>query len=434
MITETKKTFLPGASSSGSRTEFEATSSLYEMTPATILVGFAEALAAPEVVWSLVDEGFNVVAFARKGRACALRYSRHVVCHEICAPEIDLQMAISDLHSLMVSLSAQADGRQWILLPLDDKALHLCSNVPPESPWLLAGPRGASADLALNKYLQIEAARNAGFNVPRTVLARTAKDIFDFAAATSFPIILKAAECVPTYQGRVRPCRNWICANRDELNSAVAEWAEGVPLLAQSFIAGTGEGIFGLAAPDGVRAWSAHRRLRMMNPEGSGSSACISQPVSDDLKTKVTALISAAEWRGLFMIELLRDHLGTPWFVELNGRTWGSMALSRRQGLEYPAWHARLAMDQGSGIAKTLTNSSGVVCRNLGRELVHVLFVLRGPKSGALRDQASPWETLRAVIRVRRGETLYNWRRDDPKVFLADCYYTIHDNLFKARN
>ena len=29
-----------------------------------VLVGFAEALAAPEVVWSLVDDGFQVVAFA----------------------------------------------------------------------------------------------------------------------------------------------------------------------------------------------------------------------------------------------------------------------------------------------------------------------------------------------------------------------------------
>jgi hypothetical protein len=70
----------------------------------------------------------------------------------------------------------------------------------------------------------------------------------------------------------------------------------------------------------------------------------------------------------------------------------------------------------------------------VGRELIHVLFVLRGAKSSALGDQTSLWQTLRDVFRIRRGDTLYNWRRDDPKVFLADCYYTIHDNLFKARN
>ena len=50
----------------------------------------------------------------------------------------------------------------------------------------------------------------------------------------------------------------------------------------------------------------------------------------------------------MFMIELLRDRTGKVWFVELNGRPWGSMALSRRQGFEYPAWHVKLAIDPQS--------------------------------------------------------------------------------------
>jgi len=369
------------------------------MPQTTVLVGFAEALSAPEVVWSLVDGGFRVIAFTRKGRASALRYSRHVVCHEICAPESDLQASISDLHSLLISLSAQVDGGELVLLPLDDKALYLCGNVQLVKPWLLAG-----------------------------------KEIFDLAAAESFPIILKPAECVRISRGRVRSGRNWICADLGELNRAVEQWAESNLLVVQSFIAGTGEGVFGLAAPDGIRAWSAHRRLRMMNPEGSGSSACISAPVSDDLKENVKALIVAADWRGLFMIELLRDREGTCWFVELNGRSWGSMALSRRQGLEYPAWNVQLAMNPGSEIGKTLPIAPGMICRNIGREFVHVLFVLRGAKSSALVDPPSLCKTLGGVLRVRRGDTFYNWRRDDPKVFFADCYCTIHDNLFKARN
>jgi hypothetical protein len=404
------------------------------MPQPTVLLGFAEALAAPEVVWSLVDGGFRVVAFTRKGRPSALRFSRHIVCHEISAPESDLQAALSDLHSLLLSLSTPADGSQWILLPLDDKAVYLCNQVKLGSSWLLAGPSGYAADLALNKDLQIQAARKAGFNVPNSILARTAKDIYDFVAAESFPVILRAAECVPVYQGRVRGCPNWICANPAELDRAVAQWAEGVPLLVQPFIAGTGEGVFGVVASEGVRAWSAHRRLRMMNPEGSGSSACISQLVPDELKVKVDALMAAAKWRGLFMIELLRDRTGTSWFVELNGRTWGSMALSRRQGLEYPAWHAKLVIDPSSAVGMISQRPPGVVCRNLGREFIHLLFVLRGAKSTALVERPSLWKTLRDVLRVRRGDTFYNWRRDDAKVFFADSYYTIHDNLFKARN
>jgi predicted ATP-grasp superfamily ATP-dependent carboligase len=410
------------------------TSSPCEATRATVVVGFAEALSAPEVVWSLVDSGFDVIAFARKGRLSPLRYSRHVACHEICAPESDLQAAISDLQTLLVSLSRAGDGRNRILLPIDDKAVYLCSKVQLDSSWRLAGPIGDSADVALNKNLQVEAALNAGFAVPKTLFVKSADDIFNSGFDLPFPLILKPAQCVPTYQGRLYKCRHWVCANQDELKSAVAQWSERVPLIIQPFIAGSGEGVFGLVASDGIRAWSAHRRLRMMNPQGSGASACISQPVPADIKPKIQALLHAIKWRGLFMIELLRDRSGNLWFVELNGRSWGSMALSRRQGLEYPAWQVRLAIDQQSQIGKMSPSlRTGLICRNVGRELMHVLFVLRGARSKALTNWPSIWRTLAEVLRIQRGDTFYNWRSDDRKVFVADCYYTMHDNLRRTR-
>ncbi len=398
-----------------------------------VLVGFAEALAAPEVVWSLVDDGFQVVAFARRGRASALRHSRHVVCHEICPPESDPQRSLSDLRSLLASLGGLSNGACRILFPLDDKAVWLCSALQLERPWLLAGPQDGAAELALNKHLQFQAAREAGFDVPEALLTSAADEIFRFSAAKSFPVILKSAKSVPTQNGRVVECPKWICANRGELDRAVEQWAERVPLLVQKFVTGTGEGVFGVAAADGIRAWSAHRRLRMMNPQGSGSSACVSQPVPEDIRSKAKRLIENAGWHGLFMIELLRDHSGKLWFVELNGRPWGSMALSRRQGLEYPAWQVRLAIDQQCSAGTTSSSVPGVVCRHVGREFMHILFVLKGSKSKALTNWPSFWKTMPDILAIHHGDTFYNWRRDDPKVFLADCYYTVHSNVFKSR-
>jgi predicted ATP-grasp superfamily ATP-dependent carboligase len=407
------------------------TSAIHRTPRATVLVGFAEAATAAEVVWSLVDEGCDVIAFARKGRSSALRHSRHVVCHEICAPETDLQAAVCELRSLMISVKNSAAGAQRILFPLDDKAVLLCSRVQIDDDWILAGPSGAHAELALDKQLQIKVAGSAGFKVPKTALVHTANDIRNFITAESYPIILKSANCVPTEAGRANTCPQWICANDGELESALREWAERLPLLAQPFIVGTGEGIFGLAAPDGIRAWSAHRRLRMMNPKGSGSSACISLPVSEDLRCKAEDFIKRTGWQGMFMIELLRDRMGTVFFVEFNGRPWGSMALSRRQHLEYPAWHVMLAADPHSQAGKTASPVPGTVSRHAGRELMHLLFVLRGPKSKALSDWPSMWKSVMEVFRSRPAETLYNWRREDKKVFLADVGYTIKSNLFK---
>jgi chitin disaccharide deacetylase len=399
---------------------------------ATVVVGFAEAIPAPEVVWSLVDEGFEVVAFARKGRSSALRHSRHVVCHEICAPETDVQAALSDLKLLLASIKENAASPHQVLLPLDDKALFLCSKLEMNEGWLLAGAEGAHAELALSKYVQVQLAKAAGFRIPPTALARTADEVRDFVAASSYPVILKSANCILIEDGKVKSCPHWICANDEELESALTSWAGRVPLLVQPFIEGTGEGIFGLATPDGVRAWSAHRRLRMMNPQGSGSSACVSQLVPEELKQQAEDFINRTGWRGMFMVELLRDEAGEVFFVEFNGRPWGSMALSRRQHLEYPAWQVMLTVDQNSRAGMAAPNTPGIVSRNAGRELMHLLFVLRGPKSKALSSWPSIWKCLRDVGVFRRGETLYNWRRDDPKVFFADVSYTVKSNLLKG--
>lgn len=403
------------------------------MQTPTVLVGFAEALAAPEVVWSLVDAGFKVTAFARRGRPCALRHSRHVVCHDICAPELDLNTALSELRSLLIFLGTERDRTSAILFPLDDKAVWLSSVVEHDHQWVVAGPKAACADLALNKHLQTVAAQDAGFNVPKTLVVRTAKQLLQLRSTQPFPIILKSADCVPLYRQRLYSCPKWICADDGELERAVTQWAERVPLLVQPYIPGVGEGIFGLAGCDGIKVWSAHRRLRMMNPHGSGSSACVSEPVAEELRPKVEALMTRTGWRGLFMVEVLRDRFQTPWFIELNGRPWGSMALSRRQAFEYPAWHVQVAMNPKSCLGSTPAPAGGMVCRNLGRELMHLLFVLRGPRSKALTDWPPLWKTMREVIDIHRGDTFYNWRRDDPRVFLADCYYTLRDNLFKGK-
>lgn len=73
------------------------------------------------------------------------------------------------------------------------------------------------------------------------------------------------------------------------------------------------------------------------------------------------------------------------------------------------------------------------VCRNIGRECMHLLFLLRGPKSKAIARWPSFWRSAFDVVRVRCGDSLYNWRTDDLPVFFCDWWYTILDQLLKPR-
>ena len=133
------------------------------------------------------------------------------------------------------------------------------------------------------------------------------------------------------------------------------------------------------------------------------------------------------------MLEMLRDVAGKLWFVEFNGRPWGSMALSRRQGLEYPAWAVKRALNPYGAIEVRVAADNRIVCRNAGREFMHLLFVLRGPKSKAIKGWPSFWRTAFELLFVYRTDKFYNWRRDDLKVFFSDCWYTVRENLYNSK-
>lgn len=169
----------------------------------------------------------------------------------------------------------------------------------------------------------------------------------------------------------------------------------------------------------------------MMNPDGSGSSACRAIAVDPQAAEAMRRMLADEGWSGIAMVELLRDAAGRAWFMEVNGRTWGSTALARRLGLEYPAW----AVGQTLGLEWSAPAAEAAepqfLCRHLGRELVHLLAVLRGPRNGSREAWPGRLETLAAVSRIRRSDRWYNAERRP--VLLADTVETLRSQLRRTR-
>jgi predicted ATP-grasp superfamily ATP-dependent carboligase len=388
-----------------------------------ILVGFAGALAAPEAAASLLDAGLPVTVFAERGTRPALRRDPRVTIEAITAPTKDAGAAISELVELARRCGAVA------VMPLDDASLWLCDAAVPALGLPIIGPTGERARLALDKGVQVTSARAAGFAVPETRICTTRGELL---ALDRFPVVLKPALAIAEHDGRLSRGSIRVCASAAELAAAVATWNGVGALLAQPWLRGVGEGISGIAVDGRIVHPSAHRRLRMVNPQGSGSSACVSVAADPGVVEAAGRLLRDCKWSGLFMIELLRDESGTAWFMELNGRAWGSMALARRLGLEYPAWAALAALGMAPPPASNrAARDEPLVCRHLGREIVHLMAVLRGPRSAALADWPSRWGTLRAVARVRRSECWYNWSARRPGVFLHDTLQTALEPILK---
>jgi hypothetical protein len=382
----------------------------------TILIGFADALAAPETAWSLLEAGHKVVAFARRGSRPALRRCRDVQIVEISSPERDAAGALEDLLELL-----RTGGPFTTVMPLDDTAVWLCAEAELQGiEPTLAGPKGYAAELALDKGLQVAAAARAGFDVPPTTRVESVDELL---ATQGLPVAIKPARAVSERDGRIVRGATRVCGTTEELNAAAQRWAGSEPLLVQPLISGVGEGLFGLAVDGRLCALSAHRRVRMVNPQGSGSSACVSVAVDPDLARSAEQMLAEIGWRGMFMLEFIRSDDGRAFFMELNGRAWGSMALARRLGLEYPAWAVRQLDDPH--FDPRVRPREGQLCRHLGRELVHVMMVARGPKSTALTNWPSLTSTARAVFRFRRSDRWYNWRSGDTLLFIDDTVSTV---------
>jgi predicted ATP-grasp superfamily ATP-dependent carboligase len=381
-----------------------------------IVVAFADSLAAPEVVWSLQAAGFTVVALNRKGKRPPLRHERALELVDVTAPEDDFAGCVKETAQLVARHGS-------VVMPLDDGSLAVCARLAAESSAVtIIGPTGEQAELALDKRLQIGAAARAGFAIPPTTTVTTIPELRD--AVDAYPVVLKAAEAAALSEGRIMRGRSFVCANADELRAAEERWQESYPLLVQPLLRGVGEGLFGLRTDDDGLRLTAHRRVRMMNPAGSGSSACVSVEVDPALGEAAARLLESVEWRGIFMLEFLRTADGTAWFMELNGRAWGSMALALRIGFDYPAWAALSELEPGFRPLVPAART-GVLCRHLGREIVHLLFALRGPASAADTDWPRPLPTLRSLARVHRGDAWYNWRRSHWRVFVADAVSTV---------
>lgn len=378
----------------------------------TVLIGFADALAGIETAWSLQDAGYRVMAFRRAGQRPAIRHVRGVDLYDVPAPETDALATVDAVRSLLRTVRPAA------VLPLDDHSLWVCSKIQ-DTGVAIAGSSGVAIECALDKSLQVAAAERAGVPVPPTQVLDDPRD----AGPIDSPVIVKAAHPVCESGGMLVRKTAVVCANDAELaRAATKSWCG--PVLVQPLINGVGEGVFGHSGEHGVTGWTGHRRVRMVNPHGSASSACRSCPVDAALVAPCTRFLNEIGWAGMFMLEFLRDRDGMPWFMELNGRAWGSMALARRRGFEYPAWTVRATLEPDFD-PPVPQNPPDAFCRHLGLDLVHLLFVARGPQSDAEIEWPRLNRSVRDVFSRQPAGHLYNWNRSQPHVLVTDTARTL---------
>ena len=385
------------------------------------LIGFAESWATPEVCFSLHATGARIVCFCRRNARAKFARLKFVEYYPVNAPESDFNRTVDDVEALIARFQPEA------IIPCEDAALLVLAKLNGLERDCLAPPAEA-CQFALDKWAQIDAARASGFAVMPTQLVESEADIARFPIR---PAILKPRNALDIRGAGVSKGRSFVIEDDNLPREARTALTQRVYLI-QEYKVGVGEGVFGIARSGKVYAGFGHRRLRMVNPAGSGSSACASrEPGAGELQAAET-LVRRVAWQGPFMVELLRDFSGRTWFMEFNGRFWGSLALARRCGLDMPRLACELARGQEPEIPSQIEPG---FAQHLGRDLIHLLFVLRGPRGDA---RAHRWpgriSTLKAIFTPHPLSSFYNYDRSQPLFFVKDAAITVTNQIMRRKN
>lgn len=293
---------------------------------------------------------------------------------------------------------AQGAYRRWLadevrrgghdaVLPISEASAVAAAALRPALPqvrWLLPGDEALRC--ALSKHSATRAAQAAGLLTPRTAfLDFGGGDIDRDISGLRYPLIVKT-DNQELPDGRYRKGSAARADHPDETAALIAEGrARGARLIVQELVPGRGAGVFLLRHGGRTLLRFAHRRLHEV-PYTGGYSSLRESCHDDPLVAQAEALLASIGYEGVAMVEFRRTEDGLAYFMEINGRLWGSLALALHAGVDFPlglldcmAGDPSAGPDPASGPGPA-DYPDGVRCRNvLPGELHHLGSILRAP-------------------------------------------------------
>jgi predicted ATP-grasp superfamily ATP-dependent carboligase len=200
----------------------------------------------------------------------------------------------------------------------------------------LALPDDSALDAVSDKSTTVEIARSLGVPVPETRIVLSRDDGRRAADELGFPVVLKPSVSRLYEPDEDRIHKGAVCFARDvsELERRLEELLPRHVVLAQRYRPGVGVGVEALARDGRVLLAFQHRRLAEIPVTGGASAWRESAALQPELLDYTRRLVEALRWTGLIMVEFKVG--SSPCLMEINGRVWGSLPLSRRAGIDFP--------------------------------------------------------------------------------------------------
>jgi protein-tyrosine-phosphatase/predicted ATP-grasp superfamily ATP-dependent carboligase len=382
-----------------------------------ILVTDAHTLAGLGVVRSLGRAGHRVCAAYPEGLdRPASTWSRY------CAGVVSYPHGQYDQFAFRAwVLDQAARGVFDAVVPVTEASVLGVAAVRKDLPDRLLAvlPSDAALEYSLSKLQATRMALSLGIPCPATIFVHDGTPGHGWRtdlSALSFPIVIKTDNHL-TEDGVYDGGRTFVAADEAGAEAILVNIARvGPRVIAQERIPGSGAGAFLLRFNGKTRLSFAHRRLHEV-PYTGGMSSFREGCHDPELVRLADLLLGAIDYDGVAMVEFRRSARdGTPYFLEINGRFWGSLALALHSGVDFPA--ALIECYQRgdcSGVAGQYPTR--IRCRNIfPGEVGHVLSVLRRRAAGVAAPSPSKAKTVARFFLLSLDPTIRhdNWWWSDP--------------------
>jgi predicted ATP-grasp superfamily ATP-dependent carboligase len=360
--------------------------------PVLLLDG--NAMASLAIARSLGSAGVRITV-ADSSPNAPTRYSRYVDGFLLYPSPLE---RVDEFHEWLVR--QVATRKYGVLLGATDFTVPLLSQWRSElcDYVQVPLPTPTALQLASNKAATFEAAHRLGIPVPATVIPQNWAMVEDAARKWQWPIVIKPRSSVESGAGSRMVRSVEYAFDKEELRRRIATLISDSPWpLLQEYVRGIGVGCFFLIKDGKVLARFQHRRLRDINPTGSGSSLRVSVPPDPELMEMSERMLRAIGLDGLSMVEYRLAAGHTSYLMEINARPWGSMQLAVEAGVDFPMLWYRAITGQPAG--ETAVYQCGVQCRYVAGDLRHLESVLMGAPRGWRLDYPKRLPTILQFLR-----------------------------------
>lgn len=367
--------------------------------------------------WVAVGANRGIFAAAKLSRYCRLRLDYPISTSEPAA-FIDAILDFARTHKIDLIVPVT----DWTLGPISAQRSRFVRVSK------LAIPSEAALQSSSDKFRTIELARSIGISVPKTTIIAEPSDLSQLQMS-SFPVVVKDRYSVRWVNGKAVQGSVGYAYSKQELHRKVAERARAAgDVLIQEFVPGVGIGFSSFVAGGESFLQFQWKRIREVDPRGSGSCARLSIALDATLCSRSIQLITRMGFEGIAMVEYKQASDGSLILMEINGRPWGSIGLPIACGIDYPLhlvnWYLHDTLPPNQ-----IPYRENVLCRRAVGELTHLSNIRAGRPPNWPGRYPAFWPTLlKMALPWRPGMCYDDLWISDPRPGLAGIR-----NFFRSR-